>query len=335
MRVLLVAILATVTTAALGQSTGLPDPNACPSSGCNFTGPVQLSADPTTSLAPATKQYVDGHTGGSGAPIVSGTTGALPLITSTTGAGQLGNSHFTDSGTVAAVTEPFNLVGEFQQATGTANSSNNFVSNVTNWLISYWNGSAPVSAQWSVYAWVAQGASPPATVLTYQAPASLTTTAVLYAIDPGLVATSSANFSSPKFKTRGSCWNGTASVLDDWNWQGIPGAGANPVDTLTFTNVGCGGKAVVQMPGLTLQGAPFELTAAANNDLAGELTLSSATTATYTWAGNYATHPECTMELQFNSSVARWFTYTGTTSFTINFASAVSGTVSYLCVGRS
>jgi hypothetical protein len=74
-----------------------------------------------------------------------------------------------------------------------------------------------------------------------------------------------------------------------------------------------------------------------NTDLSGELTLSSATTASYSFAGAYGSHAECSAEPQFDpgSGNRYWITYTGTASMTINFATAVSGTVSYSCAGRN
>lgn len=282
--------------------------------------------------------YIDLSSGGGGSGVAypSATQNFVPGANIVGGVTSLVNTAFSDNTTNTFDSEPFYLVGEYQQPTGTANGSNNFVSNVTNWLISYWNGSAAVQASWNVYAWVAQGASPPASVLTYYAPANLTTTAVLYAIDPGLLATSGINYNSPKFKTRGNCWNGSAATLDDWNWQGVTGAGANPTETLQFTHVGCSGAATVEMPGLIVDGAPLIGSGtASNSDISGELAFSSATTATYTWANTYTSHPECMFKPQFSTTVAQWVTYTGTTSFTINFASAVTGSASYICVSRN
>jgi len=75
---------------------------------------------------------------------------------------------------------------------------------------------------------------------------------------------------------------------------------------------------------------------AANTDLAGELTLTAATSVTYAWIGTYASHPEAIVTPQFNlAGVNMWVTYTGTTSFTVNFSSAVTGTVSYHAIARN
>jgi hypothetical protein len=75
---------------------------------------------------------------------------------------------------------------------------------------------------------------------------------------------------------------------------------------------------------------------ASNSDGVGELSLSSATTATYTWTLSYTSHPEVTLTCQFDChGNSPWVTYTGTTSFTINFATAVTGTVTYSAQGRN
>jgi len=76
-----------------------------------------------------------------------------------------------------------------------------------------------------------------------------------------------------------------------------------------------------------------------NTDLTGELNLSSATTASHTFGGSYASHPECTVVPQFNAGTTNfWVTYTvmsGTATFTVHFSSAVTGTVSYTCSART
>ncbi len=74
----------------------------------------------------------------------------------------------------------------------------------------------------------------------------------------------------------------------------------------------------------------------ANSDLDGELTFSSATTVTQSLAGTYASHPECIARPQFDagSGNRHWISYSGN-SFTINFATAVSGAVTYSCMARN
>lgn len=104
--------------------------------------------------------------------------------------------------------------------------------------------------------------------------------------------------------------------------------------TTPFGNAGAG----LDAASIAYFNAPsFRTGVSSNADSAGELTFSNATSASYTFAGSYASHPECTAEPQFDpgSGNRHWITYTGTASFTINFASAVSGTVSYVCVGRN
>jgi hypothetical protein len=74
-----------------------------------------------------------------------------------------------------------------------------------------------------------------------------------------------------------------------------------------------------------------------NTDLAGEFTLSSAKTSSYSFAGRYNVHPECSVTPQFDAGTSNrfWVSYSGATAFTVNFANAVSGAVSYVCVGRN
>ena len=95
----------------------------------------------------------------------------------------------------------------------------------------------------------------------------------------------------------------------------------------------------VNSPGNNVQvtAGRLESGSASNTDLAGELTLSSASTAKYTFSGAYNSHPECTVTPQFDPGAGNryWITYTGTSSFTVNFASPVSGAVSYACIGRN
>ncbi len=74
-----------------------------------------------------------------------------------------------------------------------------------------------------------------------------------------------------------------------------------------------------------------------NTDLSGDLSLAAAQTATYSFSGSYNTHPECVATPQFDigSGNRFWVTYTAASSFTVNFAAAVTGSVSYVCVGRN
>ncbi len=76
---------------------------------------------------------------------------------------------------------------------------------------------------------------------------------------------------------------------------------------------------------------------AGNTDLSGELAFNNAASMSFALLGAYGSHPECWAEPHFDmgSGNRHWITYTGTLSFTITFATAVTGTVSYGCVGRN
>jgi hypothetical protein len=102
------------------------------------------------------------------------------------------------------------------------------------------------------------------------------------------------------------------------------------------TTINASGQ-VTASGGIAAGGASmFKTSTSANTDIDGELSFSAATTATYSWINSYVSHPECTIEPQFDFGTAHhWVTYTGVTSFTINFSSAVTGSVSYLCGGRN
>jgi hypothetical protein len=87
----------------------------------------------------------------------------------------------------------------------------------------------------------------------------------------------------------------------------------------------------IQIPGRLITGSPT------NTDLSGELNLSFAQSASYAFAGSYTIHPECTVTPQFDLGPGNryWVTYTGSSAFQVNFASSVSGSVSYTCIGRN
>lgn len=85
----------------------------------------------------------------------------------------------------------------------------------------------------------------------------------------------------------------------------------------------------------TGSGAAIGSGQAGNTDLVGFLNFSASTSASYSFAGTYSLHPECpAIEPQFDmgSGNRYWVTYTGTTSFTIHFATPVTGSVSYGCI---
>ena len=108
---------------------------------------------------------------------------------------------------------------------------------------------------------------------------------------------------------------------------------ANEVTLLQMNFFGLGNSANnVELPGGRLQTG-----VQSNTDLDGELTLNAARTVTYPFAGFYHVHPECTATPQFDmgSGNRLWVTYSGVTSMTLNFAQAVTGSVSYVCLGRN
>jgi hypothetical protein len=73
-----------------------------------------------------------------------------------------------------------------------------------------------------------------------------------------------------------------------------------------------------------------------NTDLVGELSISSSTSVSYVFAGYYNMHPECTITPQFDMGLNNrmWVSYTGASSFAVNFASPVTGLLTYSCIGR-
>lgn len=86
-----------------------------------------------------------------------------------------------------------------------------------------------------------------------------------------------------------------------------------------------------------LSGQSLRSGVATNTDLSGELSLSAATSASYTFLGVYSAHPECLVKPQVDmgSNNRHWIVYSGTTSFTVNFATPISGSVSYSCTARN
>lgn len=86
-----------------------------------------------------------------------------------------------------------------------------------------------------------------------------------------------------------------------------------------------------------ISGGRLQTGSQSNTDMDGELTLSSSKTAAYSFAGYYLVHPECTVTPQFDigSGNRFWITYSQVASFTVNFTNAVSGNVSYVCLGRN
>jgi hypothetical protein len=56
-----------------------------------------------------------------------------------------------------------------------------------------------------------------------------------------LPATASNNFNSPLVALKSNCWNGSATAVDQWQFQNVLDPGANPASTfqLAFTPYGC------------------------------------------------------------------------------------------------
>ena len=75
---------------------------------------------------------------------------------------------------------------------------------------------------------------------------------------------------------------------------------------------------------------------ASNTDINGELAFSNASSATQSLVGTYAIHPECQIRSQFDAGATNrtWVSYSGG-AFTVNFASPVSGVVTYSCTARN
>jgi hypothetical protein len=87
---------------------------------------------------------------------------------------------------------------------------------------------------------------------------------------------------------------------------------------------------------VTISGGRLQTGTQNNTDLTGELAFASSNSITYNFAGAYAIHPECTATPQFDMGQGNrfWLTYNGASSFTLTFAAAVTGEVSYTCLGR-
>lgn len=109
---------------------------------------------------------------------------------------------------------------------------------------------------------------------------------------------------------------------------------------------GFGGGSITIHPGtgvghpngnIKLQGTVIT-SSSANNDFAGELSFSGTSTESYSFTGQIgsAVHAECNVTPQFDvgSGVRFWVTYSGLTSFTVNFSTTVTGSVTYQCIGR-
>jgi hypothetical protein len=70
-----------------------------------------------------------------------------------------------------------------------------------------------------------------------------------FTMTQGTAATASANQSGYKFCQNGSYWTGAASAADQWCWQDVLGAGANPTSTYTVSHTGSSGAATMSING--------------------------------------------------------------------------------------
>ena len=73
-----------------------------------------------------------------------------------------------------------------------------------------------------------------------------------------------------------------------------------------------------------------------NSDISGEVVFSISSSATQALQGTYVSHPECLARPQFDPGATNryWITY-GSTSFTVSFATPVTGSVTYSCAARN
>jgi len=73
-----------------------------------------------------------------------------------------------------------------------------------------------------------------------------------------------------------------------------------------------------------------------NSDVSGELVFSNAASVSQPLQGTYASHPECIARPEFDEgSTNRYWVSYSTSAFTVTFAAAVTGVVSYACIGRN
>lgn len=109
-------------------------------------------------------------------------------------------------------------------------------------------------------------------------------------------------------------WDSEEETILQANWYGLE----NPANNL-------------QIPERVITGSQ------SNTDLTGELQFSGAQIASYQFSGLFAIHPECIVTPQFDVGAGNrwWITYSGSSAFAVTFATPVSGSVSYVCVGRN
>lgn len=97
----------------------------------------------------------------------------------------------------------------------------------------------------------------------------------------------------------------------------------------------------ISVPSLAVSGTGFPIYSGtlANTDGVGDLTFSASTAQSYTFTSVPAltNHPICTPSPEATTATSGqpFVTYTGATSFTINFPTAFTGNVGYTCIGRN
>jgi len=237
-------------------------------------------------------------------PVTSGTgisgltANYLPLgATATTISG---NSHIDDGATTTGtvtISEPVTIGGAFNlPAQGTATSSNNYA-NFSYFLgLSYWNGTASVSDQWTQNTFLcafANCGATPTTNFDIIGPATLAGTGMGVEQNPALAATSGSNTPTPSLFLRGYTWNGTTSIPDDWSLVGTFGTGTSPTANLTLSKprgttgaatftVAAGMAVTGGTPGIQLTPAAFATYGACNSGAEGtEEAVTNSTTNTW------------------------------------------------------
>lgn len=108
---------------------------------------------------------------------------------------------------------------------------------------------------------------------------------------------------------------------------------SNEVTMLQLNFFGVGNSA----NNVQINGGRLQTGTQSNSDMDGELNLAASKSASYSFAGYYLVHPECTASPQFDigSGNRLWITYSGVSSFAVNFAQPVTGNISYVCMGRN
>ncbi len=317
-----------------GKNVCLADGTNCPSGSGGSSFITGLTT--TGSGGPATvssgilnvPQYAGG-TGGGNTTSTSLTSGTLPMAN---GTNSIVNSHLDDGVTAAGVitsTEPIAVQGL------TVNSGANNVSAVVTSASPSNTAILLTNTSTGGHSWadLTSGSAVNTSYAGNRCWLDVTSNIIPFCIS---TTSTTANMSLP---------SGFA-----FSWLNMPGGESGTAD-LGLSRSAAGVLSVDEgTPGDglgTLKAAGIALTgtgtymgtgSAANTDLTGELSFAAATTATYTFAKTTLTnHSECIVTPQATtaSSGTPFITYTAATSFTINFPTAFTGAVSYVCIGRN